>query len=85
MPPAALPAPGAPVPAGLNTLPTGFIRVANGRFADANCREFTFSGWNQCAPCAFSVPELCTYLSRSFHPDTVPTIRYPEPRPFVTS
>ncbi|GAB4814281.1 hypothetical protein N2152v2_001327 [Parachlorella kessleri] len=25
---------------------TGFIRVSQGRFVDANCREFLFSGWN---------------------------------------
>ena len=50
VPPATLPAPGAPVPAGTTVLPAGIIRVAGGRFADNNCREFTFSGWNQCAP-----------------------------------
>ena len=55
-PPATLPLPGAPVPAGLQTLPTGIIRVANGRFADDDCREFTFSGWNQCAPSPSRMP-----------------------------
>jgi len=48
VPPATLPAPGAPAPAGTTVLPAGIIRVAGGRFADDNCREFTFSGWNQC-------------------------------------
>ena len=51
VPPATLPAAGAPVPAGTTQLPEGIIRVAGGRFADDNCREFTFSGWNQCVPC----------------------------------
>lgn len=24
----------------------GFIRVSNGRFVDADCKEYLFSGWN---------------------------------------
>lgn len=46
-PPPRAPVPG--VPAGQTYLPKGIIRVSAKTFVDDACREYTFSGWNQCA------------------------------------
>lgn len=42
----------------LDYSPQGVIRVANGTFVDDACREFTFSGWNQCG---FPNPIIAVY------------------------
>ena len=48
-PPPAAAVPGIPV--GQAYLPKGIIRVSGKTFVDDACREYTFSGWNQCDAC----------------------------------